>query len=531
MDSNLLATPSSAKRARRRNRPDDLADARPRIVVGPETHKTTAAAIEALAEAPDLYVRHGRLVRVLGEPDPEDGQAIVPYTVATMVDALSGVATFWRGTNIPQQPPRELAQRVCEAGVWPGLRKLVGIEEAPLLLPSGEILQVPGYHAPSKLIYAPTAEFAPVLDKPTKDDAVNAASEIHQIVEDFPFESDAHHSAWLALVLTAFTRRAHDGCVPMGLFNATTPGSGKTKLADTIALLKTGRRIPRTPYPWSDEELTKKLTSVLLGGSSLLLFDNVRTKIGGPAIEALITSRTWADRLLGGNSQPTIANDTLFMASGNNISVAGDMSRRVLVVSLTPKTEKPEERDDFKNSPLEPFVLKNRARFVRAALTVLRAFNEAGRPSQKLPRMGGFEEWSLLCRDSLVWLGWPDPLDGRAKAQEDSDGGFQNLRDFVAGFAELLDAENKRENGMTVHEMLTVLRRDSERASRAIEGDEKYQRLRTVLEIVAPGRGREAYEARRVGAWLGDNKERYVGREKIARVKDSKLGICWTVRG
>ena len=40
---------------------------------------------------------------------------------------------------------------------------------------------------------------------------------------------------------------------------------------------------------------------------------------------------------------------------------------------------------------------------------MLRAFYVAGRPQQSTP-LGGFEPWSRLVRDALIWLGEADPV-------------------------------------------------------------------------------------------------------------------------
>jgi putative DNA primase/helicase len=46
---------------------------------------------------------------------------------------------------------------------------------------------------------------------------------------------------------------------------------------------------------------------------------------------------------------------------------------------------------------------------VVAALTVIKAYIEAGRP-QVLGPLGSFEKWSTDVRGALVWLGEPDPI-------------------------------------------------------------------------------------------------------------------------
>ena len=108
-------------------------------------------------------------------------------------------------------------------------------------------------------------------------------------------------------------------------------------------------------------------------------------------------------------------------------------------------------------------VRNNRARLVVAGLTVLRAYEVAGRPDQKLPEYGSFEEWSQRVRSALVWLGEADPCLTRARFKESdperealgavlaallpiSDGAWKKCKDVVNGF-DTASAVNDAMNG------------------------------------------------------------------------------------
>ena len=51
----------------------------------------------------------------------------------------------------------------------------------------------------------------------------------------------------------------------------------------------------------------------------------------------------------------------------------------------------------------------NRGELVAAALTILRAYHVAGRPS-RLPQLQSFAGWSDMVRSAMVWLGVDDPV-------------------------------------------------------------------------------------------------------------------------
>jgi len=98
---------------------------------------------------------------------------------------------------------------------------------------------------------------------------------------------------------------------------------------------------------------------------------------------------------------------TIF-ATGNNLVIAGDLTRRSLLCRLDARCEHPERRR-FAADPL--FAAKaQRTRLVAAALTVLKAWR-VSIEQVKLPSFGSFEHWSQRIRAPLLWLGQADPCD------------------------------------------------------------------------------------------------------------------------
>src|SRR5207248_9220659 len=98
----------------------------------------------------------------------------------------------------------------------------------------------------------------------------------------------------------------------------------------------------------------------------------------------------------------------------------GDMSRRTLLLRLDPRCERPELRE-FETPDPRDVALRDRPSLVVAALTIIRAFVNAGCPRER-PPLGSFDDWSKLVRDPLLWLGCADPVEaikiGRASCRE-----------------------------------------------------------------------------------------------------------------
>ena len=98
----------------------------------------------------------------------------------------------------------------------------------------------------------------------------------------------------------------------------------------------------------------------------------------------------------------------MILATGNNLTFAGDMTTRALVCRIDARMERPETRRF--DVDLKSEIPRRRPELVAAGLTLLRAFVVAGRPGLgQLEPFGRFEAWSNLIRGSLVWAGEPDP--------------------------------------------------------------------------------------------------------------------------
>src|SRR5262249_56083848 len=105
------------------------------------------------------------------------------------------------------------------------------------------------------------------------------------------------------------------------------------------------------------------------------------------------------------------------LATGNNLGIAGDLTRRALLCSLDARCEHPERRS-FEFDPIA-VARTERGRLVVAALTVLRAWHVAGERIEP-PPLGSFEEWSHRIRAPLLWLGQADPCNTTIRVQEDA---------------------------------------------------------------------------------------------------------------
>jgi hypothetical protein len=409
--------------------------ARPEIVITTEEHEVNHQAAGVLARDPSLYQRGGMLARVVRDTSPAAGGIRRPYAPriehlppALLRERLAANARWVtiretkEGTlKIPARPPAWSVAAVHARGDWPSLRHLEAVVDYPVLRPDGTILDCPGYDPATGLLLDFQGESPAVLPTPSHREALAARDALLEVLADFPFAADCHRAAWLAALLTPLTRFAFTGPAPLFLVDANVRGAGKGLLLDCISRVISGERFTVATYTGDEDELRKRITALALAGDRLVLFDNLEGRFGNATLDAALTATSWEDRILGVNR---IARAPLFVtwyATGNNVAVGADTARRVCHVRLESPEERPEERGGFQYPDLLAHVAANRPRLLGAALTILRAYDLAGRPQQGLRPWGSFDGWSRLAREAVVWVGLPDPADTRYLLQAQSD--------------------------------------------------------------------------------------------------------------
>jgi hypothetical protein len=416
-------------------------------------------------------------------------------------------------------PPMWGVQGVLARNEWPNIPLITGVVEVPVMRADGSVLRQPGYDSTTGLFFEPPPGFTVELpDHPSRDDAIAAARMLLEVVADFPFRSEIDRNAWLAALLTTFCRFALTGPAPLFLIDGNTRGCGKSLLADVTALIASGRNMTRMAPPETDEEMRKRITALALAGDPLVLIDNVARDFGWPSLDGALTGDTWNDRVLGqSRTTGSLRLGMTWFATGNNVVLAADVVRRILHIRLETTVERPEERQDFRVRDLREHVRENRARLAGAALTTIRAYHVAGRPSQGLSAWGSFEEWSATVRGAIAWLGLGDPAAGRSEYVSEADEEHA-LLEAVLGGIELVDSTKQ---GVTVAQVMKRVRDDPvDNEVPALQG------LRWALNEI----GGEPPSARRIGKRFAKLQRRVVGGRFLVRTDDSGLGVArWKV--
>jgi putative DNA primase/helicase len=535
----LIANDNADDRSAQREASRVVEDARVVIRVSPEEHEVNAHATEALRHEERAFQRGGRLVRVIREPrDVVDADGNVARRAGTpsinqvskaiLRDWLTRNAVFEKAKAtrdggeelVAAHPPAWCVDAVHDHGEWPSVRCLDGIVEIPVLRPDGTVLSTPGYDERTRLVYEPfDGEPIHVPDRPTRSDAERALEELREVYCDFPFTSDADLSACIAATLTPAVRHAGVDTAPLIAIDANTRGSGKSKIADVIGLIHTGREAPRTPHTTDDEEVRKQITAHAIAGDALVLIDNVVRPLGCASLDAALTCSTWKGRILGKSENTAeLPMRTTWLATGNNLIFAADTSRRTLRIRLESPLENPEDRTQFRHPDLLGWVRAERPRLVRAVLTILRAYVVAERPAMRLLQWGSFERWSAYVRGALVWLGMPDPKETQVAIRDQGDEEGQALRALIGGLRGLT---LYRKSGMRARDILDAVREDQ---------SGEHEALRDAIETLAHVRpGSDLPTAKSLGKALKRYVRRFVGGYCIDARPESDGTIRWVV--
>jgi hypothetical protein len=409
----------------------------------------TDAAIGALAGG-DVFTHARELCEVI---DDGDGPRIQALAEPRLAELLSDQADWVRMARqagrpknneppaiveVPCCPPKEVVKAVAARGLWPGVRPLSAVVAHPVLRPSGELLTAAGYDAETSVMLAPDPSLRiEVPEVPSLDDAKAAAARLLDLVGDFPFDEGKHRAAYLCGMLTPMARSAISGPTPFNFIDATVFGTGKTMLADVVGRMYTGRSMSRRVVPTTETEWQKVMLTIVRGADPIVLLDNIKGKLGGASLEAVLTGETFEGRILGVSKNGKGDTDAIWYGTGNNATLTPDMVRRSLHVRLKSELENPEARQGFAIPNLLAHVTEKRSELLTDVAVILRAYIAAGRPAVELREMGSYESWTDRVRAPLVWLGLPDAAETQEELAANADQDTERLRALVHAWTDM----------------------------------------------------------------------------------------------
>jgi hypothetical protein len=484
-----------------------------RVMAG-EINRVTDAAEKELALLGRYYQRGGLIVAIVTDPGTHETR-VQEIPLPALVRAMASSATWERFDGrsedwVRTDPPARHASLLFDSISYPHLPILNGLTRQPYLRPDGSLITAAGYDPSTGMFSVFDEREFTVPDRPTRSQAEEALLVLKELISEFSFADDSDLSATLAAMISA-TIRPSLALAPMVHVRAHMVGSGKSYLCELISAFATPQRGTPTTFPADDEECRKLLLAELLRAPAVIEFDNLTSDlVAHKSLCTVLTSEFMSGRILGVSKTATVSTRALFLSSGNNVGPVQDMTRRCISVRLDPGCETPATRS-FTRPDLVKDVLKNRGRYVSAALIITRAWIVNGRPRLPCKSLAGYGEWSDLCRQPLLWLGCADPTESIFEAMaEDPD------RETLA---RLLNA------WFRVFRKTSAMVRDV--TKRAKENNDESAELSEVIHDIADERGE--INRRKLGWWIKRHAGRIVDGKRFVRASGNRSAEAWQI--
>lgn len=469
------------------------------------------ASEKLLAESSRYYQAGGIICQIVTDPATAE-TAIVQTPQTALVRALSQVAVWQRhdrraNSLVVTDPPDKVAMILHGATAYEHLPVLRGIARQPHLRPDGSLVSAPGYDQQTGRFGVFDSAKYSVPDKPTERQARAALADLQDIVAEVAFDDEVDRSAGICAMLTAAARPSLS-TAPGFLVSAHQISSGKSYFARVVSTLASPQQVAGLAFP-DAEEMRKLLIATLLKSPAVVFFDDMTTDIvPSDALKTALTEEHVAGRILGVSKDVTVSTRSMFLFTGNNVEPVRDMSRRVLTINLDPRMEMPVARE-FKRPDLIEQVRRHRARYVAAALTIIRAWICAGSPTSSVKTVATYSQWSHWCRQPLLWLGLPDPAT-RLFEQVARDPDSELLGRLMVAWRESFAARP-----VLVRELIPEMRNNID--------------LRESIEEIATVRGE--VDKSRLGWWIKRHQGRIVNGLRIEREDASRGAARWRVQG
>jgi hypothetical protein len=383
------------------------------------TIKAEAGNIGSIADAGErelaatgrYFQRGGLIVGISTDPESRETQ-IRSISMPSLMRALSICATWIRHDKRAREdtvidPPEKHVKILFDSESYSHFPVLAGLARQPHLRGDGSVVTDAGYDSSTCLFGVFDSRQFVIKELPTRQDAIEAITQLHELLAEFSFGNAHDESAALAAMLTAAIRPSLRHA-PMFHVRAPQIASGKSYLTGVIAAFA-GPSIPSAAaFPSSEEECQKFLLATLLKSPSVVVFDNLTTDLMPyKSLCSALTEDFLTGRILGLSKTATVGTRVLFLSSGNNVDAVRDMARRCITINLDPKVETPATRQ-FKGDPMAA-LSHHRPRYVSLAITVIRAWIVSGCSPTACPSLASYGQWSDWVRQSLLWLGFPDP--------------------------------------------------------------------------------------------------------------------------
>ena len=187
-----------------------------------------------------------------------------------------------------------------------------------------------GYNAADK-IYLTGKSITPRADIGT--------GHLDQILDGPRYADESSRVNRLGCLLAGLFPTLFMGYKPFILWQANTPGAGKSENALSDAIIRTGRICGNISYNPNDEEFEKQIATEVSKGLQEVIIDNAKVEnravvISSSVLERSVTSEVLNFRQLGSNTSITRPNSLFFVITANSPKLSSDLLSRSIPMSL-----------------------------------------------------------------------------------------------------------------------------------------------------------------------------------------------------
>lgn len=425
------------------------------------------------------------------------------------------------------------ADRALEtADRLPHLRPLRGVCHTPILRAEGGMLTEPGYDEQTGFLYVPNGPVPNFPTRPTSDQVRDAVDRVRALVAEFSWAGAHDEANYLGAMITPLMRLVTPPPYKALAIGAHQRGSGKSLLAQVLRIVHGGTL--RT-WPATEEELGKQITAVLTQTTSpVCQFDNIRGLIRSGKLDALLTTRDITDRVLGSTNDTSMVNDRLWIMTGNNMVLGGDLDRRVVWTMIDPGVERPEDRTGFAIPNLGEHVERHRDAILGDLLTMLAAWDAAGRPTGE-PTSDSFGTWVAAVRGIHEVCGVPGTFDHVDSRSETVDPDAEEAAAFLEAIEERFGVTAWTVKDVTAAMVDPGSNSWNDRAAEQIKRDDQGKALSETLPAGARGKAwREGYSkyrelTRPLGYYLRNREGQWFDGRRIVKASRDRNGVSYRV--
>lgn len=377
---------------------------------------------EAIAAEHSMFRRADDIVEVhtesSGEIEVAHFQVLSPKEFVTSIedsvqvgflaDDESGTPTF-----VPKSLSEKSARVILASSHFrktlPRIDRILDTS-VPMLGTTGEIVYPETGYDPEFRTWLDTG--APKIQSMELEEAIRLLDDVLAGAEQggFWWKDNQSRTHALARLLTPFVRGLMNWeKAPVFIIAGNAPGIGKDTFASLVQVVHTGRESIGAPLgKHNDDELRKRITSMLRAGARQIHFANLKGDIDFPSLEAATdNSGIWEDRELGRTRQLKLRNEAEYSLSSNNATWTPDLERRSRCIFLHCRLDQP-DRHRYRHSDLLSMIRRNRSIVLSALAALVRYWDEQGRPEGPSV-LTSFPRWGRVVGGILTACGYPDP--------------------------------------------------------------------------------------------------------------------------